>query len=608
MKLAEEVKITKEKIKEVEEEWQNNLLSWKSKRRQGKRNTTDEEEECEERNSINNSRKIKTFNEILNEKAKSGYRIGYNLHHYLMNEEDNLIENNQIVESKIQIHKSTDQTDNNLSNESNNNQINAREEQASTDDSNLNSQITDDFTNQSKDDELKDVANTNLLKEYSANNLSQNEIAQNNSFLNNEEITNKKINNNNISQTLNNNTKITNKLVTNSKLSSSADNQLKNSIMNVSACSQDELENNKQEESGKKLSFKARLSAFESLAKQDEPKKLLEKTPPIKNKLRMSSSNNLIADKKLLDNEKQEAALSNFAKRYASKSNENLSKLKSSQQDKANVNSAKSNKCSEFLTTTKSESNLNTKLQHSAFKNDETIQSDQQLNNQTHQNQNETNKYDLSNTRSSNESMPNNKETINNLQQQQFDCDYEVSELSKRMQHQMSTSPNLLHQQQQKNLTHSNNHSTSIHSQSTHSTASQQHHFKNSTLDEQSNNQTNNNNNYNNNFNDDYTNSQLYNQQQLPSSHSLINNLPQNNLTDYSQSNQFYQPVANKQTISAILPQNGSFDENVGLYGNYYNTTANLSANAYQLQKHNVCIPFFLKLFNSFFLKYTPFC
>jgi len=39
IKLAEEVKITKEKIKEVEEEWQNNLLNWKSKRRQSKSNS-----------------------------------------------------------------------------------------------------------------------------------------------------------------------------------------------------------------------------------------------------------------------------------------------------------------------------------------------------------------------------------------------------------------------------------------------------------------------------------------------------------------------------------------------------------------------------------------
>ncbi len=39
IKLAEKVKITKEKIKEVEEEWQNNLMSWKSKRKLTKNNS-----------------------------------------------------------------------------------------------------------------------------------------------------------------------------------------------------------------------------------------------------------------------------------------------------------------------------------------------------------------------------------------------------------------------------------------------------------------------------------------------------------------------------------------------------------------------------------------
>lgn len=39
IKLAEEVKITKEKIKETEEEWQNNLMSWKSKRKLTKNNS-----------------------------------------------------------------------------------------------------------------------------------------------------------------------------------------------------------------------------------------------------------------------------------------------------------------------------------------------------------------------------------------------------------------------------------------------------------------------------------------------------------------------------------------------------------------------------------------
>lgn len=77
IKLAEKVKITKEKIKEVEEEWQNNLMSWKSKRKLTKNNSEDELVL-----SRNTNRKTKTFSEILNEKARSGGRIGYNLHRY----------------------------------------------------------------------------------------------------------------------------------------------------------------------------------------------------------------------------------------------------------------------------------------------------------------------------------------------------------------------------------------------------------------------------------------------------------------------------------------------------------------------------------------------
>jgi hypothetical protein len=88
IRLAEEVKITKDKIKEVEEEWQNNLLNWKSKRRQsrGTCNVTSTRAQLEpENDEVNSNRKIKTFSEILNEKAKSGYRIGYNLHKYIRN-------------------------------------------------------------------------------------------------------------------------------------------------------------------------------------------------------------------------------------------------------------------------------------------------------------------------------------------------------------------------------------------------------------------------------------------------------------------------------------------------------------------------------------------
>ncbi|RWS05774.1 LIM and calponiny domains-containing protein 1-like protein, partial [Dinothrombium tinctorium] len=82
IRLAEEVKITKEKIKEVEEEWQNNLLNWKSKRRQSRGNHNVDENETTDQQP----RKIKTFSEIIKEKAKSGHRIGYNLDKYIDDE------------------------------------------------------------------------------------------------------------------------------------------------------------------------------------------------------------------------------------------------------------------------------------------------------------------------------------------------------------------------------------------------------------------------------------------------------------------------------------------------------------------------------------------
>lgn len=93
IRLAEEVKITKEKIKEVEEEWQSNLLNWKSKRKVNK--SGDGGDDSKEGSSNGDAdaddegkRKIKTFSEILTEKAKSGHRIGYNLHRYGGYEED----------------------------------------------------------------------------------------------------------------------------------------------------------------------------------------------------------------------------------------------------------------------------------------------------------------------------------------------------------------------------------------------------------------------------------------------------------------------------------------------------------------------------------------
>ena len=91
IRLAEEVKITKEKIKEVEEEWQSNLLNWKSKRRVNNNileGDKDDNNTGDGDDSGDGKRKIKTFSEILNEKAKSGHRIGYNLHRYGYEDEE----------------------------------------------------------------------------------------------------------------------------------------------------------------------------------------------------------------------------------------------------------------------------------------------------------------------------------------------------------------------------------------------------------------------------------------------------------------------------------------------------------------------------------------
>ena len=97
------MKITKEKIKEVEEEWQSNLLNWKSKRRQSSErpvrengfrdnnkngiDTNGVDTNGIDTNGVDGRGKIKTFSEILKEKSKSGARIGYNLHHYLEGED-----------------------------------------------------------------------------------------------------------------------------------------------------------------------------------------------------------------------------------------------------------------------------------------------------------------------------------------------------------------------------------------------------------------------------------------------------------------------------------------------------------------------------------------
>ena len=96
------MKVTKEKIKETEEEWQHNLLNWKSKRRQSKEGATGPETNNSAPNSNSGSnpnsdsdeakRKIKTFGEMLKEKAKAGQRLGYSLHRYVEGEEDPSIE------------------------------------------------------------------------------------------------------------------------------------------------------------------------------------------------------------------------------------------------------------------------------------------------------------------------------------------------------------------------------------------------------------------------------------------------------------------------------------------------------------------------------------
>lgn len=93
-KAVEQIKLSdsKDKIKEVEEEWQNNLLNWKSKRRQQLVNTV----EYNPRGSFdinegdaNNHRKVKTFAEMLDQRAKVGTRLGFNLMRYIENDDEN---------------------------------------------------------------------------------------------------------------------------------------------------------------------------------------------------------------------------------------------------------------------------------------------------------------------------------------------------------------------------------------------------------------------------------------------------------------------------------------------------------------------------------------
>lgn len=116
IKLAEETKISKNKIKEVEEEWQNNLLSWKSKRRQQfvhSIGTSEDDNNLERNNPLDGTngtpRKVKTFAEMLEERAKSGTRIGYNLQKYIVPTED---EEDAVFNVHSVNHETNDNVDN----------------------------------------------------------------------------------------------------------------------------------------------------------------------------------------------------------------------------------------------------------------------------------------------------------------------------------------------------------------------------------------------------------------------------------------------------------------------------------------------------------------
>lgn len=87
IKLAEETKISKSKIKEGEEEWQNHLLNWKSKRRQHTNHTVETNDPFESCDT-NGGRKIKTFAEMMEQRAKSGNRLGFHLQRYISAEDE----------------------------------------------------------------------------------------------------------------------------------------------------------------------------------------------------------------------------------------------------------------------------------------------------------------------------------------------------------------------------------------------------------------------------------------------------------------------------------------------------------------------------------------
>lgn len=91
IRIADETKISKEKIKEVEEEWQNNLLNWKSKRRQQLSHSVDIHEQADPSLDNNNdcgTRKVKTFAEMIEQRAKSGNRLSFHLQRYASTDGD----------------------------------------------------------------------------------------------------------------------------------------------------------------------------------------------------------------------------------------------------------------------------------------------------------------------------------------------------------------------------------------------------------------------------------------------------------------------------------------------------------------------------------------
>lgn len=72
LKLAKEIKISRQKLRDEEEEWQSNLDSWKSRRKKHSEKTLQRVEvmrEIEEQEKQQHQRKIKTFSEMMEERA-----------------------------------------------------------------------------------------------------------------------------------------------------------------------------------------------------------------------------------------------------------------------------------------------------------------------------------------------------------------------------------------------------------------------------------------------------------------------------------------------------------------------------------------------------------